>query len=248
MSSKEANIERLNNAIMTLGEDAEDMHTLIARSTEGLESATEAGNRAADNAAKLIEALEPLTEQLNTQIQDSQTMLTTIQRASDEQNAAVTKQLEKLDKTSASAAKSLKTSAQSAHTKLETMVEKMLIDIGADSRSAQTELRKLVEDASDNHMKAQDEAFEDLRATSLKEYERTRDELQTDILGFKNATSSRLDSLEAETTKAKAAITELETRFVSSIDAANKKLLIPIYIAIGVGVANLICLLMLLVR
>ena len=248
MSSREANIERLNGAIMTLGEDAESMHSLIARSTEGLESATEAGNRAADNAAKLIEALEPLTEQLNTQIQDSQTMLTTIQRASDEQNAAVTKQLEKLDKTSASAAKSLKTSAQSAHTKLETMVERMLIDIGADSRSAQTELRKLVEDTFDDHKKAQDEAFEELKATSLKEYERTRDELQTDILGFKNATSSRLDNLEAEIAKAKTAITELETKVVSSIDAANKKLLIPLYIAIGVGVADLICLLMLLMR
>ena len=248
MSSREANIERLNSAIMTLGEDAESMHSLIARSTEGLESATEAGNRAADNAARLIEALEPLTKQLNTQIKDSQTMLTTIQRTSDEQNAAVTKQLEKLDKTSASAAKSLKTSAQSAHTKLETMVERMLIDIGADSRSAQTELRKLVEDTFDDHKKAQDEAFEELKATSLKEYERTRDELQTDILGFKNATSSRLDNLEAETAKAKTAITELETKVVSSIDAANKKLLIPLYIAIGVGVADLICLLMLLMR
>lgn len=248
MSSREANIEKLNDAILTLGEDAEGMHVLIERSTEGLENATDAGNRAADNAARLIEALEPLTKQLNTQIKDSQTMLTTIQRTSDEQNAAVTKQLEKLDKTSASAAKSLKTSAQSAHTKLETMVERMLIDIGADSRSAQTELRKLVEDASDNHMKAQDEAFEELKATNLKEYERTRDELQTDILGFKNATSSRLDNLETETTKAKTAITELETKVVSSIDAANKKLLIPIYIAIGVGVADLICLLMLLMR
>lgn len=248
MSSREANIERLNDAIMTLGEDAESMHSLIARSTEGLESATEAGNRAADNAAKLIETLEPLTNQLGAQLQDSQTMLAVIQKAAYEQNTTVTKQIKALGEASDNAAKSLKTNSQSAYAELKTMVEQRLETIESDSQSAHAELRKLVEDTSDKHKKAQDEAFEEFKATSLKEYERTRDELQTDILGFKNATSSRLDTLEAETTKAKAAIAELETKVVSSIDAANKKILIPIYIAIGVGVADLICLLMLLMR
>lgn len=96
--------------------------------------------------------------------------------------------------------------------------------------------------------KAQDETFGEFTAKSLKEQEKTRDELQTDMLGFKNATSARLDNLEAEAAKTTAAVKELGDKVAESTDLARKKLIVPIYIAIGIGIANLVCLLMLLMR
>ena len=73
-------------------------------------------------------------------------------------------------------------------------------------------------------------------------------ELQTDILGFKNATSARLDNLEAEVAKTTAAVKELGDRLAENMEMTKGKLIVPIYIAIGIGVANLVCLLMLLMR
>lgn len=226
MSSREANIEGLNNAIATLSEDAEDLHGLIERSTSELESATAAGNRAADNAGRIIEALTPLTELLEAQHRDSAAMLDEAKKASDAQRVATAEQMESLRGT-------VGETLESVSTKTETMC---------------SELRKTVEDSFGELGKIQDGAFDELKTKTLKEHERTRDELQTDMLGFKNATSSRLDSLESEVTKAEGAIKEIEGKIEEGVDSVKKKLLIPIYTAIGLGVVNLVCLVMLLIK
>ncbi len=226
MSSREANIEQLNRAINSLNDDAESVHELMARSADELESATNACNRAADNAAQIIEALGPLTELLDTQHRNSAAMLEEARMASEEQRTTATEQTEALKST---------------------VIETL------DSLSSKTEttcngLVKTVEDTFGELEKSQDEAFNVIRTKTLKEHERTRDELQTDILGFKNATSARLDALEAGITKVESAVKELEGKVAESTDSTTKKLLIPMYVAIGVGVINLICLAMLLMR
>ena len=218
MSSREANIDNLNNAIAALGEDAESLHELIARSTEKLEDAT--------NAAKIIEALAPLTELLGTQHRDSAAMLDEAKKAADEQRASTVEQVEFL----------------------KTTVGETLESVAATTEDARTELKQTVESSFGELGKTQDEAFEELKAKTLKEYERTRDELQTDILGFKNATSARLDALEAGIAKVESANKELEGKVAESASLVTKKLLVPIYAAIGVGIIDLICLVMLLVR
>ena len=226
MSSRGANIDNLNNAIAALGEDAENLHELIARSTEKLEDATDVGNKAADNAARIIEALAPLTELLETQHRNSTAILDEAKKAADKQRASTVEQVESL----------------------KTAVGNTLESITATTEDAQTELKQTVERSFDELEKAQDGAFEELNAKTLKEHERTRDELQTDILGFKNATTARLDALETEVAKAESATKKLEVGIAESAGLATKKLLVPIYAAIGVGVIDLICLVVLLVR
>ncbi|MDD7203553.1 MAG: hypothetical protein PUH18_04325, partial [Coriobacteriaceae bacterium] len=184
------------------------------------------GNKAADNAAQIIEALKPLSETLNAQHRDSTAMLEEARKAADEQRAATSEQIESLKQA----------------------VEETLSTVSAETEAARNELVKTVEGSFGELGKAQDEAFDDIKAKTLKEHERTRDELQTDILGFKNATSARLDSLEAEVTKAQNAIKELEGKITESTDAVSKKLFVPICAAIGLGAIDLICLVMLLMR
>lgn len=226
MSSREANLERLNYAITSLSDDAEDIHGLISRSADELKSATAAGNRAADNAVKIVEALKPLTELLETQHRDSTAMLEEARKASEEQRVA---------------------SAEQTAT-LRNAVDETLGSISSKTEAMCDGLVKTVEGTFDKFGEAQDEAFDDMMAKTLREHERTRDELQTDMLGFKNATSARIDALGAETTKANNAIKELEVKVAESVDAASKKFLIPIYAAIGIGVIDLVCLVMLLMR
>ena len=226
MSSREANIDNLNGAIAVLSEDAESLHELIARSTEKLEDATDVGNRAADNALRIIEALAPLTELLGAQHRDSAAMLDEAKKAADEQRSSAVEQVEFL----------------------KTAVGETLESVAATTEDARTDLKQTVEGSFGELGRTQDEAFGELKAKTLKEHERTRDELQTDILGFKNATSARLDALEVGIAKAESATKELEGRVAESAGLVTKKLLVPIYAAIGVGVINLICLVMLLVR
>ena len=226
MSSREANIERLNSAITTLSEDAEDIHGLIARSADELESATAAGNKAADNAAQIIEALVPLTELLDTQHRDSTALLEEARKASYEQRTASAEQVEAL----------------------KGAVTVSLEYVGTETQAARSDLKKTVEDSMAEIGKAQSEAFDDIRTKTLKEHERTRDELQTDMLGFKNATSARLESLESEVAKAQLTIKGLEDKVAESADATSKKLLIPIYVAIGLGIVNLVLLVLLMMH
>ena len=226
MSSRETRIEALNDAIESLSEDAEGMHDLISRSIAGLDGATDASNKAAENAAKLIEALAPLSETMSAQHRDTSAMVEEARRATEEQRAAISGQIESL----------------------EASVGEALQSVRSETQAACTELKTAAEESFGGMRKAQDETFGKFTAKSLKEQEKTRDELQTDMLGFKNATSARLDNLEAEAAKTTAAVKELGDKVAESTDLARKKLIVPIYIAIGIGVANLICLLMLLMR
>lgn len=226
MSSHEARIEALNDAIESLNEDAEGMHGLISRSIAGLDDATDASNRAAENAARLIEALTPLSETISAQHRDTSAMVEEARRATEEQRATISGQIESL----------------------EASVDEALESVRSENKATCAELKAAAEDSFGDLRKAQDETFEEFTAKSFKEQERTRDELQTDILGFKNATSARLDSLEAELAKTTAAVKDLEGKVTESADLARQKLVVPIYIAIGIGVANLVCLLMLLMR
>jgi len=226
MSSREANIEQLNYAIMTLNDDAEDVHGLIAKSTDVLESATAAGNRAADNAEKIIEALGPLTELLATQHRDSTAMLDEAKKAADEQCAVTSEQIGALGAT----------------------VSETMESVSAQTEAANAGLQKAIENSFSELGKAQDESFADMQAKTLKEHERTRDELQTDILGFKNATSARLDAIEAGMVKTDGAIKEIDAKVAESTDTLVKKIMLPVYAAIALGIINLICLVMLLIR
>lgn len=226
MSSREANIERLNYAITSLSDDAESIHGLISRSADELESATAAGNRAADNAAQIVKALKPLTELLETQHRDSAAMLEETRKASEEQREASAEQ-------TAAIRSAVDETLESVSSKTEAMCDGLV---------------KTVEDTFEKLGKAQDETFDGMMTKTLKEHEKTRDELQMDILGFKNATSARIDALEAETTEANNAIKELGGKVTESVDAVSKKLLIPIYAAIGIGVIDLVCLVMLLMK
>lgn len=230
MSSREANIEKLNYAITNLSEDAEGVHALISKSVDELENATTAGNKAAENAAKMIELLSPLTEQLSEQHKNSAAMLDEAKKASDEQRKITTEQIEAL----------------------KGAVGETLESVSAKTEATCAELRR-----------AQDEAFDEMQAKASKEHERIRDDLQTDLLNFKNSTTARLDSIEAELVKTESAVescnnkisenadavtTKLEGEISESANAMGKKLLVPIYAAIGMGAINLICLVMLLLR
>lgn len=226
MSSRKADLERLNFAISSLNEDAEDVHGLITRSVDELESATAAGNRAADNAAQIVESLKPLSELLDKQHRDSTAMLEEARKASEDQRATSAEQIASLRST----------------------IEETLEAVSSRIEAACDGLVKTAEDSFGALEKAQTEAFDDIKRQTLKEHERTRDELQTDMLGFKNATSARLDALEAEVVKTQGAIKELEGKVTESVDAIGKKLFIPIYVAIGLGAVDLVCLVMLLMR
>lgn len=226
MSSREANIERLNHAITSLNEDAEGMHELIARATEDLENATAASDKVAENAAKMVEALGPMTKAMEKRYEDSAKILVDAKKFTEEQCALLAGQAE-----------GLKDSVNSC-----------LERVDADTVATRISVMETVDDSMAELVKVQKEAFDDMGAKNLKEHERTRDELQTDMLGFKNATSARLDALEAEVAKARAEIKELEDKVSESVGAVSKKLTIPIYAAIGIGVVNLICLVVLLTR
>ena len=226
MSSREANIEQLNYAIVTLNEDADDMHCLIEKSTSELENATEAGNRATENAEKIIEALGPLTDLLSKQHSDSSEMLEEAKRAADDQRSTTAEQINTLKET----------------------VTETLEAVRTQSETSSAELRKTVENSLDELKEKQEKGFEEMRTKALKEHERTRDELQTDILGFKNATSTRLESLEAGLTKTDSAIKDLDGKLTETADAIVKKIMVPIYVAIALGGANLVCLALLLMR
>ena len=225
MSSREANIEKLNYAITSLNEDAEGVHGLISKSASELENATAASNRAADNAAKIIESLAPLTEMLTAQHQNSTAMLEEARKASEEQRETISGQIDAMRGAVNEALDSVK-----------------------DGVNAICEtLSSTVDDAFKEFKGAQDEAIDEIRTKNLKEHERTRDALQADVLNFKNATSARLDALEAEVSKAGSTMKELEVKITESVDSSIKRLLIPIYAAVGLGVVDLACLLMLLI-
>ena len=266
MSSREANIGMLNYAIASLNEDAESVHGLINRSIDELENATDAGNKAAENASKIIESLAPMAELMKSRYRDSAEMLGEAKKASDEQRVATAEQVSALKDAVGETLESVSERTETACAKIEKASDEQRVataeQVNAlkdavgdtlESVSERTEvacakLEKAVDDSFAEIEEAQTEAFDEIQAKTLKEHERTRDELQTDILAFKNATSARLDVLEAEITKMESTIKGLEGKLDESANSTSKKLSIPIYVAIGFGLVNLICLVMLLMR
>ena len=226
MSSRGANIEQLNYAIATLNEDADDIHCLIDKSTSELANATEAGNKATKSAEKIIEALEPLTCLLGKQHRDSAEMLEEAKKAADDQRSTTAEQINILKET----------------------VTETLEAVRVQSETSSVELRKTVENSLDVLREEQEKGFEEMQTKALKEHERTRDELQTDILGFKNATSTRLEFIEAGLTKTDSTIKDLDGKITETADAIAKKIMVPVYVAIALGGANLVCLALLLMR
>lgn len=287
MSSREANIEKLNYAITSLNEDAEGVHGLISKSASELENATAASNRAADNAAKIIESLAPLTEMLTAQHQNSTAMLEEARKASEEQRETISGQIGAMRDTVNETLESISTKIEAdseafrnMQTESFTTQNRAFTAILEETRKASEEQRETisgqidatrdavnealdsvkdgvnaicetlsstVDDAFKEFKGAQDEAIDEIRTKNLKEHERTRDALQADVLNFKNATSARLDALEAEVSKAGSTMKELEVKITESVDSSIKRLLIPIYAAVGLGVVDLACLLMLLI-
>lgn len=75
MSSGLANIEKLNEAITTLSDDAIDVHELIISSTDELEKAISIGDSAAKNASKIVDILDPLAKKLDGQLTESSRLL-----------------------------------------------------------------------------------------------------------------------------------------------------------------------------
>lgn len=256
----------LNYAIASLNEDAESVHGLINRSIDELENATDAGNKAAENASKIIESLAPMAELMKSRYRDSAEMLGEAKKASDEQRVATAEQVSALKDAVGETLESVSERTETACAKIEKASDEQRVataeQVNAlkdavgdtlESVSERTEvacakLEKAVDDSFAEIEEAQTEAFDEIQAKTLKEHERTRDELQTDILAFKNATSARLDVLEAEITKMESTIKGLEGKLDESANSTSKKLSIPIYVAIGFGLVNLICLVMLLMR
>ena len=287
MSSREADIEKLNYAITSLNEDAEGIHGLISKSTSELENATAASNRAADNAAEIIESLAPLTGILAVQHQNSTAMLEEARKASEEQRETISEQIGAMRDTMNETLESISTKIEAdseafrnMQTESFTTQNRAFTAILEETRRASEEQRETisgqidatrdavnealdsvkdgvnaicetlsstVDDAFKEFKGAQDEAIDEIRTKNLKEHERTRDALQADVLNFKNATSARLDALEAEVSKAGSTMEELEVKITESVDSSIKRLLIPIYAAVGLGVVDLACLLMLLI-
>ena len=287
MSSREADIEKLNYAITSLNEDAEGIHGLISKSTSELENATAASNRAADNAAEIIESLAPLTGILAVQHQNSTAMLEEARKASEEQRETISGQIGAMRDTVNETLESISTKIEAdseafrnMQTESFTTQNRAFTAILEETRRASEEQRETisgqidatrdavnealdsvkdgvnaicetlsstVDDAFKEFKGAQDEAIDEIRTKNLKEHERTRDALQADVLNFKNATSARLDALEAEVSKAGSTMKELEVKITESVDSSIKRLLIPIYAAVGLGVVDLACLLLLLI-
>lgn len=70
MNDKKPDIRQLDYAIASLNDDAENIHTLITRSTDELERATAEGRRSADIADGALKMLAPLTEELKGSVEN----------------------------------------------------------------------------------------------------------------------------------------------------------------------------------
>lgn len=228
-----ANIERLNDAIDALGEDAESLHELISRSTDELEKALQAGNRATRNAERVIRALGPLAEKMEARIDDAEALVESAKAASANQQRATAEAMEALRRS----------------------VGSTMDGLGAkirEERDSLSEGQNALAEALDGSIGAfaekQSAKLNEFATKSLLESEKTRDVLLTDLLASKNATGARLDSLESQIVKLSDAVEEASRTTSSAIDGVRKKLSIAVYAAVAVGVANLAFLAFLMVR
>jgi len=86
MNDKFVDIRKLDNAISSLNDDAESMHSLITRSTNELKQATAEGKRTADLAEETLKTLAALTERLQSTIVDAKGLMTETSQAVEKLN------------------------------------------------------------------------------------------------------------------------------------------------------------------
>lgn len=261
-----ANIEKLNYAITTLNEDAEDVHSLISRSTDELKKATAVGSKIADSAFKIAETLDPLTTRLDTQIDNSARMLKEARAAADEQRLVTSGSISRMEVNIKAATNSLLKEIREERASLNSSAEQTFQALNENctslertTKDATRHLEKTTERAL-HHLEEttgsaiqrldeeQAQRFESFSIKSLKEAKETRDELQTDLLTSKTALAARLDNFEGEATKLVRSIEVFKENSSAQLEALRKKMMVPIYASLAVGVVNLICLIVLLIR
>lgn len=96
--------------------------------------------------------------------------------------------------------------------------------------------------------KAGQDAFDTFSTSSLKEAEKTRDDLQTDLLSHKTATAARMDSLENSISKFESAVEVAQISTDRKIEGLQKKVTLPTYGVIVVAVLQIASLAILLLR
>lgn len=96
--------------------------------------------------------------------------------------------------------------------------------------------------------KAGQNAFDTFSASSLKEAEKTRDDLQTDLLSHKAATAARMDSLENSISKLESAVEAAQKSTDGKIEGLQKKATLPTYGVIVVAILQIASLAALLLR
>lgn len=131
-----------------------------------------------------------------------------------------------------------------------------------ETKAQRTAIMETLEKSFEAAGAERDESFRAFSNKALNEVEKARDTLQTDFLSFKTSIGARIDSLEgqaarvnsaveglsAQTTKLEESVGVAEGKLRDRIDTIKSKLLVPICAAVGLGVANLICLIVLLLR
>ena len=240
MSERTPDFGRLNDAIDSLNNDAESLHSLIVRSTEALEKATAEGQRAADIAEEALRTFGPLAEKLQASIEEAKGLVAGANEAVDQLVASQTKAREEEKKAfEAFAEASLKAT------------EGIAAEADKSAAALEAEFRQA-------HV-ADQEAFSEFAAASLKASERARDDLQTDLLSHKTAMASRIDSLEAATERSvhdldgsigllSEEVKALKASLGERTEALQKKVTLPLYGVIAIAVLQLLTLAALFMR
>ncbi len=244
--SAEKIIEALEPLTCLLGKQHRD-------SAEMLEEAKKAADDQRSTTAEQINILkETVTETLEAVRVQSETSSVELRKTVENSLDVLREEQEKgfeemLEEAKKAADDQRSTTAEQINILKETVTE-TLEAVRVQSETSSVELRKTVENSLDVLREEQEKGFEEMQTKALKEHERTRDELQTDILGFKNATSTRLEFIEAGLTKTDSTIKDLDGKITETADAIAKKIMVPVYVAIALGGANLVCLALLLMR
>lgn len=240
MSEGTPDIRRLNSAIDSLNDDAESLHSLIVRSTEELERATAEGRRAADVAEEAMHAFGPLSEKLLASIEDAKGLVS---------EARVT--IDQLAANQAEARESDKKAFEAFVSESLKATEGIAVEADKAVAKVTAELKQGREDDR--------EAFDSFTAASLRASEKTRDDLQTDLLSHKTAMAARMDSLEATVDRSVNVLEDsiglLSKEMKASAEslegknqALEKKVALPLYGVIAIAILQLLTLIALFMR
>ena len=218
MTDRKARIEKLDYAITTLNDDAEDMRSLIDRSTEELERATSASQRAVDVAEESARQMSALADKMKSQLESEHVALKELRSAVADQRAATAEGL-----------KSIKDGLDA-------------------ERKADREVFNKVSCELKNAYDAECLAFDAFSKASLKAAEKTRDDLQSDFLSHKTATAARIDSLENEISKLQKSVNETESSLLEKVEGLQKRVSLPLYGVIAVAALQVVTLIALFMR